>query len=191
MRWAWALAGLLLSACSSGENLPGKSVIGTYDFSATQIGGDCTFVEQPDGGFTYAASLSFDPGTTHGYLTLVENEVSRDAGFDGGVLDATATGPRVFGACACDDHVTVKERIVVALLSQSQRAAVEGGGCPPSPLDGGVPAPDDAGIVGPGPRGGGYDAPLACGFQTEEIQPGEDCDCAPCSLRYSLSGVKQ
>lgn len=190
MRWAWALAGLLLSACSSGEDLPGKSVIGTYDFTATQVGGDCAFTEQPDGGFTYAATLSFDPGTTHGYLTLVENEVSRDAGFDGTVLDATATGQRVFAACACDDDVTVRERIVVALLSESQRAAVDGG-CPPSALDGGVPAPNDAGIVGPGPRGDAYDAPLACGIQTEEIQPGEGCACEPCSLRYSLRGVKQ
>jgi hypothetical protein len=190
MRLAGALAALALLGCSSSESLPGKSVIGTYAFTATQVGGDCAFVEQPDGGFAYAATLSFDPGTTHGYLTLVDNEISRDAGFDGAVLDAPASGQRVFAQCACDDHVTVKERIVVALLSESQRQAVDGG-CPSAPLDGGVPAPDDAGISAPGPRGDTYDAPLACGFQTEEIVPGEDCTCEPCSLRYSLSGVKQ
>lgn len=189
MRRCWALAAvLILAACSSGENVPGKATIGTYAFRAVQTSGNCAFIEQPDGGFGYTATLTYDPGTTHGYLTV--NGVSRDAGFDGQVMDAPATTKRVFAECNCQDNVVVNERITVALLSDSQRSAV-GGGCPPNPLDGGVPAPNDAGIVAPAMRGDTYDAPLACGVQTDEIVPGANCQCTGCTLQYSLSGVRQ
>jgi len=191
MRWRWALGAALVAlgfaACSSSVTLPGKNTIGTYAFTATQTSGDCAFSEQPDGGFTYTATLSFNPDTTQGFVTI--NDVSRDGGFDGTVMDAPATGSRVFSECECNS-VVVNERITVALLSASQRAATDGG-CPANPLDGGVPAPDDAGILGPGERNDAFDAPLACGVQTDEIVPGEGCKCTGCSLQYSLSGVKQ
>lgn len=189
MRWLVGLAAVLaVAACSSGTSVPGKQVIGTYNFTATSTGGDCSFIEQPDGGFTYTATLSFDPGTTHGYVTI--NDVSRDGGFDGQVMDAPANANRVFSECNCGNNVVVTERITVALLSASQRSAV-GGDCPPNPLDGGVPAPNDAGIVAPSVTASGFDAPLACGVETEEIVPGQGCSCAGCSLQYSLSGVRQ
>jgi hypothetical protein len=192
MRWLWAsgaaLVALGFAACSSSVTLPGKTAIGSYAFTATQTGGDCAFTEQPDGGFTYTATLSFNPGTTEGFVTI--NDVSRDGGFDGTVMDAPATGSRVFEKCACNT-VVVNERITVALLSESQRAQLPDGACPPNPLDGGVPAPNDAGVFGPGERSNHFDAPLACGVQTDEIVPGAGCKCTGCSLQYSLSGVKQ
>lgn len=189
MRWLVPLAAVLaIAACSSSANLPGQKVIGTYAFTAAPTGGDCSFIEQPDGGFTYNATLSFDPGTSHGYVTI--NGVSRDAGFDGQVMDAPASANRVFSECNCGNNVVVNERITVALLSASQRAAV-GGSCPPNPLDGGVPAPNDAGIAAPSEVASGFDAPIACGVQTEDIVPGTGCSCAGCSLQYSVSGVRQ
>lgn len=189
MKRLLALAAVALAACSASEQLPGKTAIGTYAFTATQTAGDCAFTEQPDGGFTYTGTLSFNPGTTEGFITI--NEVSRDGGFDGAVMDATAHANRVFAQCECDNDVVVTERITVALLSASQRAAVPDGGCPADPLDGGVPSPNDAGILGPGVRANTFDAPLACGVQTEQIVPGAGCKCTGCSLEYSLSGVKQ
>jgi hypothetical protein len=187
-RLLFGAAVLALAACSSGPALPGSATVGTYTFTATRLSGDCAFTEQPDGGFTFDGTITYDPGTDHGYFTV--NEKSRDAGFDGQHLDAPASAQRIFSACDCGSDVTVKEDVRLVLLSQSQRDALNGK-CPADALDGGVPAPNDAGILSPGPRGDRYDATLACGEQTDEIIPGSGCSCSGCTLRYSLSGVLQ
>lgn len=193
--WPWIGVGLaLLAGCVSGTKFPGKQVIGTYDFEAIQSGGNCHFADQPDGGFGFKGTLSYDPGSSTAYFTVHDptgTEVTRPAQLDGGILISEGTAPRSFTECNCAQNVTVDETLTVALLSGSQAAALDGG-CPPSSLDGGVPAPNaDAGITGPGMTASGFDAPLVCGTQVDQVQPGSGCTCDACALRYAVTGSRE
>jgi hypothetical protein len=154
-------------------------------------------VPGPDGGavpLDFAATLDFsgtlsrEPSTGQAYFTLREHD--RLATFDGQVVEATDQAPRRFPqACGpeCGD-VVLEETVRVALLSTSQAEAL-GGACPTDALDGGVPAPDDAGIRGPGPTPDGYDAVRACGLLVEVVRPPEGCACAACTVHYRLEGA--
>jgi hypothetical protein len=190
MRYPLLFAALALCAgCISEHKVPGQQVIGTFGLDATPTSITCAFAEQPDGGFAFDATLSYNPGAA-AFMTV--GDVDRDAGFDGQVLSSWASGSRLFAECKCNDSVQVQERISVALLSTSQRDAA-GGGCPANPLDGGVPAPNDAGIVAPAPTGAGFDAVLACGEQIDDVVPAPDagCQCQPCSYHYRLEGARK
>ena len=189
--YRWLLGALALlgaSACLSQQKFPGSEVVGTFSFDATAVSSDCHYVEEPDGGFSYVGTLSYDPD---GGAFFTIGDVDRDAGFDGQVFTSWASANRLFTECNCGQNVQVKERISVAVLSKSQSDAVKGS-CPANPLDGGVPAPG-GGITGPAPTANGYDAQLACGEQEDDIVPLPDagCSCKPCTLVYSVSGVRQ
>jgi hypothetical protein len=193
----WAALAVCSVGCFSEHSPPGKQVIGTYAFQATQTdAGGCfgpdggPFLEQPqDGGFGFEATLSYNPGDG-AFMTV--GDVDRDAGFDGARFTSWASSKRLFSECSCGENMVVNERISLAILSASQRNAVNGN-CPPDALDGGVPVPGDGGIVGPGPISGGFDAPLACGEQVDEVAPVPDagCKCAACRFVYRVQGVKK
>ena len=183
-----AAAGLLLAACVSQHKIPGQTVIGSFHFGATLTASSCAFAEQPDGGlFFYDATFSYDPD---GGAFMTVADVDRDGGFDGQIFESWASANRLFNECDCGENVTVNEHVEVALLSKTQGDAV-GGRCPANPLDGGVPAPNDAGILAPSNTPNGYDAVLACGEQVDDVVPGADCKCGPCSYRYQLEGTRK
>jgi hypothetical protein len=87
--------------------------------------------------------------------------------------------------------VLLRERLTVALLSQSQSSFLEGR-CPPQPLDGGVPVPEgDAGVLAPDSTESGFDAVRACGVLVNTLLPAEGCLCPGCSITYEVSGVRR
>jgi len=147
----------------------------------------------PDGGtFAFDGTLSWDPTSGQTWFTFQGG--TWDAGFDGQNVIASGSAARTFAACCA--AVQLVETMDVALLSVSQTQAV-GGGCPANPLDGGVPAPNDAGITAPGSTPVGFDALLACGTLTDQVALGSgaaSCDaglCVACTWRYSVSGVRR
>jgi hypothetical protein len=146
--------------------------------------------------FDMALSSEVIDGGEVGYMTLSPN-YPRSATWDGQVMRSTADARRYFEEC--NECVTrVEETIDVALLSRSQSDAV-GNSCPANPLDGGVPQPNDAGIIPPGPRDQGFDALLACGelhtqvLVDEGLPDGGPCPekCGACRTTYVLSGERR
>jgi hypothetical protein len=204
---------LLAVACVSESPVKGSQLMGTFSFTATLVPeqSDCPVVLEADGGggalvpvagdggavpvfplsLSFSATLSSEPEAGEAWLT--QRELAREADFDGQVLHALAAAPRQLEGCGCE-RVTLHESITVALLSESQVEALRrrdgDGTCPEGPLDGGIPAPDDAGIRGPGPTRTGYDALRACGELVNWLEPGADCSCGSCRVVYRLEGTK-
>ncbi|MFZ5471850.1 MAG: hypothetical protein ACOZIN_20665 [Myxococcota bacterium] len=189
------LAALACARCLTSETFPGDEVMGTFSFQAEELSKDCQLSDIPEGGFgPFTGTFSRIKGQPEAWLTL--GEVSREAVFDGQVVSSTRRAPRRFPECQCDD-TEVEETLTVALLSKSQDQEVErlfgAAGCPPSPLDGGVPAPDvDEGIVRPDSTERGFDAVRACGVLVDVVVPGQSCQCEmPCTLTYRILGERK
>jgi hypothetical protein len=170
--------------------------MGFYRVDATPALDACALDEVQVAAFSFDVALSANPDAGETFLTL-SGGVSRAATWDGQVARATAQARRYFRQCAgCVTRV--EETIELALLSLSQSQAV-GGACPAAPLDGGAPAPDDAGVSLPGTRDEGFDALLACGELRTRVLvvegPGDGgaCPeaCSACDVTYTLTGVRR
>lgn len=190
--------------------LPGDQPMGTYAMSATGgvrgFLGDagagepdagaptCELVEITADDFTFDAVLTRDSTSERAWVTL--NGYSSEGTFDGQVLTRQTEASRVFAACSkCSTRVV--ETMTVAVLSRSQIEAA-GGQCPAHALDGGVAAPDDAGITGPRQTPQGYDAVRLCGELTtlvvaDGLGDGGACDpmCGGCTVGYQLRGERR
>jgi hypothetical protein len=178
---------LFFLSCTTSQKFPGSELIGTFIFTASLSSNDCQFSEVPDGGFTFSGTFSYNPGGA-AYFTV--GRTNRDAGFDGQYVVSEAVAPREFIACQCGNGTLVDETLRVALLSQSQKDASDGG-CPPNPLDGGVPLPD-GGIQPPQRRGSKFDAVLACGELVDVVIPSAPtCQCPSCTMISTVVGVPQ
>lgn len=143
-----------------------------------------------DGGFEFTARVSrnFDAGQAY----VVIGGVTRDATFDGQVVQAGFTAARRFTECDCVD-TDVEETLTMALLSTSQNAALQNT-CPGNPLDGGVPQPSpDGGVLRPDTTPRGFDAIRACGELVDIVRPreGSNCQCTACWMRYQVRGVRR
>jgi hypothetical protein len=191
----WFLAAALAGfACLPEPKYPGNEVMGTFDFTATALSDDCAGLSDiPDGGFTFSGTFSRQTDNSQAWFTL--GGISREASFDGQVVRSERTAPRRFPECLCGDKVNMVETLVVALSSKSQDALL-GGGCPDAALDGGLPAPNgDLGVFAPGTTPQGFDAVRACGELTDVIAPdpaaAPACQCASCTLRYTVRGDRK
>ena len=186
-RFGWLLA--LAWACNGGPSYPGDQLVGTYHFAATPVSGSCPYSDVPSGGFSFDATLSRDSASGNTWVTI--NSVTRDAGFNGQTSVSTLTAPRRFVECDGGD-TQVTETLSFAVLSQSQFAAA-GKQCPARPLDGGVPAPDDAGVLLPGLRGGAWDAVRGCGELVDALVPDnpDTNKCISCTLTYAVDGTRK
>lgn len=170
---------LVLTGCEEPHPLPGDQVLGTYSFTATRVDGGCEGLkEMAEDAFQFSGTVTrclpdstSAPCAAHpnGAFFTREN-VDRDAGFDGQLLDVyPITAPITLTACG-SERTRIVDGMRVALFSASQATAVGAPFfCPPNALDGGVPAPDDAGITAPGPGPNGFDAPFACGELVDTI----------------------
>lgn len=199
MAWTCATLSCAGTACpfETVTPPPGKEGMGFYFVNATPVVDGCEVEEVSGAGFGFELALSANPEAGEYFMTM-EGGFSRPATWDGQVVRSTESARRYFNACS--ECVTrVEETIDVALLSLSQ-AEVVGDACPPNPLDGGVPAPDDAGIVRPpGPRDNGFDALLACGelrtrvLVDEGLPDGGPCpvECSACTMTYTLAGERR
>lgn len=197
-----SLLAVTLAGCPVEPALPGSEVMGTFEFVATAPTPDaasCALLSPEEGGsagpLEFRAVLSRELGTQDAWYTL--REQSHAALFDGQVLQVVSRAPRRFPSCvpngdpdlvACAE-VEVEETLTFALLSRSQNDAL-GGVCPPGAPTVGIPAPDGAGISGPGTTPTGFDAVRACGVLVDRLVPKEGC-CAPCSVAYRLEGVRR
>ncbi|MCC6334971.1 MAG: hypothetical protein IT380_13420 [Myxococcales bacterium] len=171
--------------------------MGLYALQATPAAVDeCQLEDVFEADFSFEVTLSANPDAGETFMTMEEG-YSRLATWDGQVVRSPQSARRYFEQCS--ECVTrVVEDIDLALLSASQAAAV-GNTCPPHPLDGGVPAPDDAGISPPGAREMGFDALLACGelrttvVVDQGLLDGGPCPavCAGCRTRYELRGERR
>jgi len=198
-------AGLLAAAVGCSSSFPGSQVMGTFHFVAQPAllpdGGwdmNCPYDAPgdglPDGGsFAFDGTFSWNPSTRQTWFTYLGG--TWDAGFDGQTILASGAAARSFAKCCVP--VQLVETMTVALLSQSQSAAV-GETCPDHPLDGGVPSPGDGGITLPSQTPAGFDALLACGTLTDDVAVGlnaQACDagsvCVACTWRYTLTGVRR
>ncbi len=197
---------LLLFATCTPTPPPGDTAMGTYALAATGgvrsyeldggvvAGASCELEEVTAADFGFEAVLTRDSASDGAWVTL--NGYSRPGTWDGQVLHREASASRVFAACErCATRVV--EVLSLALLSRSQDEAL-GGACPANALDGGVPAPDDAGITAPVQRATGFDAVRACGvLETVVVALGEQdggaCDpkCGGCTVRYQLRGDRR
>jgi hypothetical protein len=191
-------AAALLAGCPAPAKYPGSEVMGTFTFTATELGDDCSFYGDggdnvPDGGFGFVATFSRNPGV---WITLSGAATSQPAAFDGQYITAAYGSPRTFSECdaTCIGQVMV-ETLDVALLSGSQ-ADLLGGTCPGNPFDGGVPAPgthlpDGGVVVAPNTGPFGFDAVMACGTLSDDWLPDAGCGCPACTWRYKVSGLRR
>jgi hypothetical protein len=182
------LASLLAMSCET--TVPPGTAMGTFTCSVTPLEYACGLSDVTDGGFGFSMVLSHDLNSTQAWVTV--GGYTRDAGFDGQVMESTAEADRIFDQCAeCRTRMIESMRFTV--LSRSQWAAQ--GSCL---ADGGYPAPDaDAGITAPGPSAQGYDAQYLCGQMTETVvsdglPDGGACPaiCGGCFIRYQLQGAR-
>ena len=195
IRWsALAFALAFSTGCPDAVEPPGLT-LGDYDVNAVPMvdSQTCQLAELLDeagrvASLTFVARLSQDEvDPARAYLTF--DGTTRDATYEGFVLTSARSAVRTFAQCDCPKGVTAMfdETMRVVLLSEAQDVAV-GGTCPPDALDGGIPA----GIDGPQRQPGGiFPAQRACGEMVDVLVPGEGCKCAPCRVRYQLSGVRR
>lgn len=201
-RHYWTAALLLALAACPPAKIPGDENMGLYALHAApevldDAGVGCDIADESidRAGFDFDATLSRNTGTTDAFITM--NGVNREGTWDGQYLYSVATAQRVFQACR-DCTTRIEETMHFALLSRSQNDAV-GQVCPPSPLDGGVPAPNvDLGITLPGMTPLGFDGIRACGIiatrvLAEGTVDGGACPeiCSQCAVRYQLTGVRR
>jgi hypothetical protein len=197
VRTPLVLVALGLMACPV-ANPPGEPM-GTYRMSTGEAARACELAEvSPASGvsdtLSFDAVLSRNPEGTEAWLTLAGH--TRPASFDGQLFTSVAAASRIFTECsACRTRLV--ETFRVAVLSRSQ-AAVLSDQCPPDALDGGLPQPNDAGIVGPGQTALGFDAVRLCGELTTELvadglPDGGPCEprCHSCTARYALRGDRK
>lgn len=174
--------------------LPGDQPMGQYVMNASGGQVSCQLEEVTGAGFEFEAILTRESTSERAWMTLAG--YSREGTFDGQVLRTAAEVTRVFDACSnCKTRLT--ETITVAVLSRSQIDAAAGQ-CPADALDGGVAAPNDAGITGPGQTSEGYDAVRLCGelvtvVSAERLSEGVTCpaECDGCTVRYQLRGERR
>lgn len=176
---------------------PGALGMGSYFVNASRVSdGGCALEEVTGAAFGFDLGLSANPDAGEYFMTL-QGGHSRAASWDGQVVRSTESARRYFRQCS--ECVTrVEETIELSLLSLSQAEAV-GNACPANPLDGGVPAPDGAGITPPGPRDQGFDAILVCGelstrvLVDEGLPDGGPCpaECSACTMTYTLAGERR
>ena len=194
-RLALLLTSLALMGCPADDGPPGDENMGLYQFRAEPVplSVSCGLPGIPNTGFDFSGTVSrFRDG---GAVFLTLNGISRDAGFDGQIITSSHSAPRTFklldgGQCAAHCDMRVVETLRVALLSQSQNAAVSDR-CPANPLDGGVPGVD-AGVKRPGSTETGFDSVRACGDLLEDIVGIGMCDpLCSCQLKYKLSGDRK
>lgn len=204
-RGAGLLLLLLLAGCPVTPP-PGDLPMGQYAIKATggapllPDGGldrppECPMLEEVTGAdFDFDVVLTRESSSQRAWVTLAG--YSREGTFDGQVVTSEASANRVFEACSkCSTRVV--ETISVAVLSTSQSEAL-GDACPESPLDGGVVANPDAGVLPPGKTSQGYDAVRVCGELTTQVVAqgqvdGGACEpqCDGCTVRYSLRGARR
>ncbi|MEW5741362.1 MAG: hypothetical protein AB1938_20740 [Myxococcota bacterium] len=179
-----------------GELSMGFYTINAYALAPTDAGARCELDDVTEADFAFDIALSQNPDAGETFMTM-EQGYSRAATWDGQVVRSTESARRYFEQCS--ECVTrVEETIELALLSASQAAAA-GNTCPANPLDGGVPAANDAGVFPPGPRAMGFDALLACGALNtqvvvdEGLPDGGPCPsiCSSCRTSYVLQGARR
>lgn len=190
-----AVGSVALVGCPSGGEIPGQT-LGTYEFVAEPVvdARTCQLAEiltdsGAPGAFPFTATLSQDESDpTRAYLTI--DRRTRDGTYEEPIFSSGFSAERRFEQCECDS-VALEETMRVILISRSQNEAL-GDVCPSNPFGGGVPAPGSApGIVGPTRTGGTFDSLRACGELVDVVVPGEGCACAPCEVRYVLSGARR
>lgn len=211
---AVVIAAAPLLGCEVLPPPPGSEALGAWSISAEPVRGLadggagelrpdgtpwCSLADVVPAPFRFDAIVTRDPETGHAWLTLGAG-YPRDAGWDGQVLDSTASVRRLFPSCAACPPTIATERVRVALLSRSQSEAVSRR-CPANALEGGLPTPPgpDGGIRGPGQTPDGFDALYACGelvfsvALSEPPKPEADCPpgCDGCVVRYTLQGERR
>jgi len=198
--WPLYALAVLLAGCVDTAAAPDEEVLGNFELTAEPVASTCTYEE------TGASTLSFTIRVTRaldgGEVAVTLNGIERPATFDGQVLRTTYRAPRTFADCGCSGEqrdagcacsgVTLEERLEVALVSLEQDEVL-GRACPASPLDGGMPTvgADGGALALPVTSARGFDAVRACGELQDDIQPGEGCFCAACSMRYAVRGVRR
>ncbi len=179
--------------CAPNTSGPGREKMGTYGFQAMPVARECALSSVPGEAFSFEVTLTRDPDTNDGYMTL--KQFSRDAGWNGQTMESTISAPRAFGGECTSCPMALEETIRVDLLSESQNTAALNR-CP----DGPAPAVDaDAGIFAPASDRFGFDAVRACGVLIEStvvtgtLADGSQCppSCSQCSVQYRLSGVRK
>jgi hypothetical protein len=154
----------------------------------------CELAEVTGAPFAFDATLTRDSTSDAAWVTLAG--YSTEGRFDGQYFSSTGEARRVFAACG-ECATTVVETITVAVLSRSQTERL-GGQCPADALDGGVPAPDDAGLTGPRQTAQGFDAVRLCGTLStavvaQGLPDGGACDprCSACTTAFQLRGDRR
>lgn len=193
---------LLFVAAASCQVLPpppGTEALGAYTVRATPSSSSaCELPDVSAAPFTFDIVVTRDPTSGQAWLTLGAG-YHRDAGWDGQVLDSSASVRRLFTSCAACPGTLATEHLRLALLSRSQSDVV-GGRCPDGVLDGGAPQPtEDGGVTLPGQTPSGFDALYACGaleFAVSLTEPptadaGCPSACGTCVVRYDLEGERR
>lgn len=191
---------------------PGNERLGRYSIAAEPVRGlpdggigelledgglGCALPEVSPTSLRFEAQVTRDSSTAQAWLTLGPG-YPRDAGWDGQLLDSTASVRRLFPSCGACSGVQATESIRFVLLSRSQSEVV-GRRCPDNALDGGTPLPNaDAGVTPPRQTPEGFDALYACGelvfsVQASQVEGGEPCPsiCSECVVRYTLQGERR
>lgn len=192
MKRALVAVALLFAACPP-EPPPGEPM-GNWAVQLAPVERACELPEVSGAAFGFDMVLTRDPDSDAAWVTL--NSYTRTATFDGQYFSSEGEAPRVFTQCA-QCRTRLIETMHFAVLSRSQLDALKGE-CPAEPLDGGVPAPDDAGITAPERTAQGYDGVRLCGemmtrVKSEGTEDGGACDpmCDGCTVRYQLQGGRR
>ena len=199
-RWLLRAGLVLLAGCVDTAATASEEVLGNFELTAEPVSSSCAYDEASAAplAFTVRVSRALDGGE----VTVSLHGIERPATFDGQVLRTTYRAPRTFSDCSCTAEqrdagcacsgVTLEERLEVALVSLEQDEVL-GRACPDLPLDGGVPTvgADGGALSLPATTPRGFDAVRACGELWDDIQPGEGCFCAACSMRYAVRGVRR
>lgn len=189
-----------LPGCVEVPATPGEEVLGNFELAAEPVSSTCAYDEASGSplAFTIRVARALDGGE----VSVTLNGIERPATFDGQVLRTSYRVPRSFADCSCSAEqrdagcacsgVTLEEQLEVALVSLEQDDVL-GRTCPASPLDGGVPTVgvDGGALALPVTTPRGFDAVRACGELWDDIQPGQGCFCAACSMRYAVRGVRR
>lgn len=166
--------------------------MGMYAVTATPVESQCQLDDVTPTELAFDATLSREPQSQVAYLSL--GRYTRDATFDGQIFTSRGEASRTFSACGnCATRLI--EVFSVAVLSRSQSEALRQQ-CPP--LDGGIPPPDDAGVLLPMQTPVGFDAVRLCGelrtwVEAQGLPDGGPCEavCSQCQVRYQVVGDRR